>query len=87
MRTANDFNQRNTCTVVVDQRIVGPVNATTSTGVGVLAGVFFDMRALDADASAVREIEPTVDIDRLIELTHLIILGHVWVEVVLASKH
>ena len=87
MRTTNDFDERNTSAVVIDQRVIGPMDATASTGMGVLAGVFFDMRTLDAHTGAIREIEPSVDIDRSIELSDLIVLGHVRIEVVLASKY
>ena len=63
------------------------MDATAATGVGVLAGVLLDMGAFDADASSIRQIEPTVDIDRTVELTDLIVLGHIGVEVVLAGEH
>ncbi len=87
----HDFNQRDARTVVVDERVLGALNTTGSaTHVGVLTSVLFHVGTLDvhAEDGAVLElhVEVTVIGDRLVVLRSLEVLGHVWVEVVLASK-
>ena len=84
---ADDLDQRHAGAVEVDEREVAAVDASAGTAeVGALAGVFFEVRALDADLLAARKLEETIDVDRLVVLTDLICLGHVGVEVVLAMK-
>jgi len=51
-----------------------------------LARVFFQVRALDADAHVSRQHHEAIDVDRLVVLADLIGLRHVLVEVVLAVK-
>ena len=51
--------------------------------VGGLAGVLLDVGPLDADALARRQLEPAVDVERLVVLGDLVVLRHVRVEVVL----
>jgi hypothetical protein len=50
-----------------------------------LSGVFFEMRAGDADADPV-DVEVAVDRDRFVVLGDLVVLGHVGIEVVLARE-
>ena len=52
--------QRHAGAVVVDERVVGVVDATAAADVQRLAGVLLEVRALDADARAV-DLEPAVD--------------------------
>ena len=55
---ADDLDQRHTGTVEVDQRVVAAVDAPArTTEVRALAGVFFEVGALDADARAVGQLE------------------------------
>ena len=85
--TAHDFDQRNTRAVEVDKRVVAAVDAAAgATKVGALAGVFFEVGALDANLLAAGKRQETIDVDRLVVLADLIRLGHVGVEVVLAVK-
>ena len=57
------------------------------------AGVFFHVHAFDFNAKDLRtvrridcDIEVAVEAQRLVVLTDLIILGHIWIEVILTSK-
>ena len=91
LRVANvgathDLDQGDAGAVVVDERVVGPVDAAAATGMGVLAGVLLDVGPLDADARAVGEVEPAVDVDGPVELGDLVVLRHVRVEVVLPGE-
>ena len=54
-----------------------------ATDVGPLAGVLLEVGALDADAHAVGQVEPAVDVERLVVLADLVLLRHVRIEVVL----
>ena len=51
-----------------------------------LAGVLLEVGPLDADARAVGQLEPAVDVDRLVVLADLVVLRHVRVEVVLPGE-
>ena len=51
-----------------------------------LAGVLFEVGALDADARAVGQVEEAVDVERLVVLADLVRLRHVGIEVVLAVE-
>jgi len=83
----HDLDERHSGAVEVDQRIITTRDATLCpTEVGRLAGVFFQMCALDADAHVARQHEEPIDVQRLVVLTHLIGLRQVWVEVVLAVE-
>ena len=83
----HDLDQRNTSAIEVDERIVGAMNtAAGSTDVRALARVFFEVCALDTDALAAGQFEPTVDVERNVVLRDLVRLGHVGVEVVLAVE-
>ena len=85
--TADDFDQRHSGTVEVDQRGGGAVDATTrAADMRALAGVFLHVCALDADSHPVGKFEVPVDVEWLVVLADLICLGHVGVEVVLAVK-
>ena len=57
---AHDLHQRDAGAVVVDERVVGLVDATAAADVQRLAGVLLEVRALDADARAV-DLDPAVD--------------------------
>jgi hypothetical protein len=83
----HDLDQRHAGAVVVDEGVVGAVDAAAATGVAVLAGVLLDVGPFDADAGAVGEVEPAVDVDRTVELGDLVVLRHVRVEVVLPGEH
>ena len=63
------------------------MDATAASDVGGLAGVLLHVGPLDTDAFARRQLQPTVDIDRLVVLRDLIVLGHVGIEVVLAMEY
>src|SRR5690606_29031659 len=63
------------------------MDPATTTDVCVLAGVLFDVRALDADAGAVAQLDVAVHVDRLVVLADLVVLRHVRVEVVLPGEH
>ncbi len=55
---ADDLDQRHTGPVEVDQRVAAAVDASTrSAEVSALAGVLFEVGALDADALAARQVE------------------------------
>ena len=54
--------------------------------VGGLAGVLLEVGPLDADPVAVGQVEPAVDVERLVVLADLVRLGHVGIEVVLAVE-
>ena len=56
-RLRNDLDERNTGPVVVDERIVGAMDAPRrSTGMRELAGVFLHVHALDLDAHHLRAV-------------------------------
>ena len=82
---AHDLHEGDARPVVVDERVVGFVDAAAAADMDGLAGVLFHVRALDADAEAV-DLERPVDADRLVVLTDLIVLRHVRIEVVLAVE-
>jgi len=93
-RLGHDLDERDPGAVVVDEGVVGTVDASGgSTGMGQLAGVLLHVDALDLDpevARAVvgldRDIEPAVEAQRLVVLADLVVLGHVRIEVVLARE-
>ena len=51
-----------------------------------LACVLFEMSPFNADPLSAWQLEPTIDIDRLVVLRDLIGLGHIGIEVVLAVE-
>ena len=65
---------------------VGAVDAAAAADVGGLAGVLLDVGPLDADPRAVGQLEPAVDVDRLVVLADLVVLRHVRIEVVLPGE-
>ena len=89
----DNLDQGDAGTVVVDERVVRPVDATgRTTGMGELAGVLLHVHALDLDAEDLRaiigrdgDVEVAVDADRLVVLADLVVLRHIGVEVVLAG--
>ena len=83
--SAHDLHERDAGAVVVDQRVIGLVDAAATAHVHGLAGVLLEVRALDPDRRAT-DIESAVDEDRLLVLTHLVVLRHVRVEVVLPGE-
>ena len=84
---ADDLDERHAGAVEVDQRGVAAVDAAAGAAdVGRLAGVLLEVGPLDADAGAVGQVEPAVDVERLVVLADLVRLGHVRVEVVLAVE-
>ena len=60
--------------------------AAGATHVCRLARVLLEVRPLDADARAVGQLQPAVDVERLVVLADLVRLRHVGVEVVLAVE-
>ena len=82
----DDLEQRHAGAVVVDEGVLGVVDAPTPADVQRLAGVLFEVRARDADALAVH-LELPVDRDREVVLRRLVVLRHVRIEVVLAREH
>ena len=90
-RLGGDFVQRHACTVVVDQGVIGAFDtAVSTTDVGVLTGVVFDVGAFDrhAEHSAVFKfhIKIAVAVGRLVVLRDLVIARHIRVEVVLTCE-
>ena len=86
----DDLDQRDACAVVVDQRVIGAVDAAGGApDVEGLSGVLLHVRALDLDAerlSVELDLGPAVVGDRLVVLRGLEVLRHVRVEVVLARE-
>ncbi len=82
----HDLDERHAGPVVVDEGVVGVVDATAAADVRRLAGVFFHMGTLDAYPAVVGQLQPAVDIDGRVVLADLIVLGHVRVEVILAVE-
>jgi len=79
---AHDFDQRHAGAVQVDDRIAADA-------VQVLAGVFFHVRACDADAPGFAvdfDVEVALGRERLLELADLVALGQVRIKVVLAGE-
>ncbi len=64
IRTAHDLDERDAGAVVVDEGVVGAVDASVTTDVGVLPRVLFDVRSFDADAPTARQVEVAVDVRR-----------------------
>ena len=79
---ADDLEQRHAGAVVVDERVVGVVDAAAATDVLVLPVSSSRCARVDADARAV-DVEVAVDRDRRVVLRRLVVLRHVRVEVVL----
>ena len=79
-RLGDDFDQRNTGTVVVNQRILGTVDATgVATDVSQLASILFHVSALDGDGEYVAtgnlDVDGSFERDRLVILRGLKVLG------------
>ena len=90
-RLGHNLDQRHTSAVVVDQRVVGTLDATVgATHVGVLAGVVLDVGALDRhteDGAVLQlDVQIAVAVGGLVVLRDLIVARHVRVEVVLAGE-
>ncbi len=89
-RLGDDLDQRDAGAVVVDQRVVGAVDAPGGAAdVQRLAGVLLHVRALDLDAERLAvdvDVGPAVERDRLVVLRGLEVLRHVGVEVVLPGE-
>ena len=84
VRAADDLHQRHARPVVVDERIVTAVDAPSGApDVGGLARVLLHVGPLDADPLSRRQLQPSVDVERLVVLRDLVVLRHVRVEVVL----
>ena len=82
----HDLQQRDAGAVVVDERVLGAVDATVAADVGGLAGVLLQVRPLDADDVPVGQLEVAVGHDRLVVLGDLEVLRHVRIEVVLPGE-
>ena len=90
-RLGDDLNQRDTGTVVVDERMVSAFDtAVGATHVGVLASVVFDMRTFNRhaeDRAVIQfDIQVAVAVGRLVILRDLVVARHIRVEVVLAGE-
>ena len=93
-RPGDDLDERDAGAVVVDQRVVGAVDAAgRAADVQRLAGVLLHVGALDLDAEGLRsvvtgdlDVGPAVEGDRLVVLRGLEVLRHVRVEVVLPGE-
>ena len=83
----DDLEQRDAGPVVVHEGVLGAVDAAAAALVGGLAGVLLQVGPGDADAGAARQLEPAVDVERLVVLGDLEVLRHVRVEVVLPGEH
>ena len=83
---AHDLDQRDAGPVVVDERVLGRADASAAADVRGLARVLFDVGPGDADPLAVGELQEAADVDRLVVLADLVVLGHVGIEVVLAVE-
>ena len=85
--TTDDLHERNAGTIEIHQRVVAAMDtATRPTEVSRLARVFFQVRALDADAHVTRQHQVPVDVQRLVVLADLIRLRQVGIEVVLTVE-
>ena len=89
-RLGDDLDERDAGPVVVDQRVVGAVDATgRAADVEGLAGVLLHVRALDLDAEGLAfdlDVHVALERDRLVVLGGLEVLRHVRVEVVLPRE-
>ena len=88
-RLGDDLDQRDAGTVVVDERVIGAVDAPALTDVRVLAGVLLEVHPLDTDpvgAASELDVEVAVNAERLVILRDLEVLRHVRVEVVLPGE-
>ena len=93
-RLGDDLDERDAGAVVVDERVVGAVDATgRAADVQRLAGVLLHVGALDVDAHGLRpvgalddDVGPALEGDRLVVLRRLEVLRHVRVEVVLPGE-
>ena len=89
-RLGDDLDQRDAGAVVVEQRVVGPVDpAGRPADVQRLAGVLLHVRPLDADPVGLAvdlDLGPAVVRDRLVVLGDLVVLRHVGIEVVLPGE-
>ena len=72
--------------VVVDQRVVGGVDAPARPDVGELARVLLHVGPRHADPEPVGQLEPAPAVQRLVVLADLVVLGLVRVEVVLPGE-
>src|SRR6266536_3092669 len=89
VRLGDDLDQRDAGAVVVDQRVVGAVDAAGGAHVQRLAGVLFEMDPGDPEAPHLalhRHVQVPADAQRLVVLADLIVLRHVRIEVVLAVE-
>ncbi len=93
-RLGDDLDERDAGAVVVDEGVVGAVDATGGAAqVRRLAGVLLHVGALDLDPERQDalvgldvDVEPAVEADRLVVLRRLEVLRHVRVEVVLPRE-
>ena len=90
-RLRHDLDERHTRAVVVDERMVGALDAAVGAAhMRVLAGVVLDVRALDryTEHGAVLKLHVQIAfaVRRLVVLRDLVIARHVRVEVVLARE-
>ena len=53
---------------------------------GALSRVFFKVSALNTNAFATRQFQPTIDVNRLVILRNLIRLRHVGIEIIFAME-
>ena len=85
----DDLDQRHAGPVVVDDGVVGPVDASRRPDVGQFAGVLLHVSTFDLDHETLPvdlQIDPAVEGDRFVVLGGLEVLGHVRVEVVLPRE-
>ena len=88
-RPGDDLDQRHARPVVVDDRMVGAVDASRRPDMGQLARVLLHVGSLDVDPEGLTvdlHLDPAVEGDRLVILRGLEILGHIRVEVVLPGE-
>ena len=86
VRGRDNFHQWHATAVVVNEGTVGAGQPARTTEVGRLAGVFFHVGPLDADATAVGQVEVAVRVNWQVVLRDLVVLALVRVEVVLAVE-
>src|SRR5579859_1894620 len=83
---ADDLHQGHAGPVVVHEGMGRLVDPAAPADVGRLARVLLEMGAQDPHPPATRRLQPAVDVDRLVVLGDLVVLGHVRIEVVLAVE-
>ena len=62
-------------------------SAVFSTKVSGFSGIFLKMSTFNAHTRPIRQIQHAVNTDRAVILTYLIILRHIWVEIVFSMKY